>query len=122
MVKGIGVDIVEIQRIEEAMRNPRFLEEYFSAREQELFAQRHHSANCVAANFAAKEAFAKALGLGIRGFRISQVEVLRNAIGMPYLALSGKAQELADQLGTSCFFVSLSHSKTDAIAFVVAQS
>lgn len=121
MVMGIGVDIIEIQRIEEAMRSPRFLEEYFSARERELFAQRHHSVNCVAANFAAKEAFAKAIGIGIRGFRISQVEVLRNATGMPYLVLSGKVKELADQFGASYFFVSLSHSKKDAIAFVIAQ-
>ena len=121
MIRGIGVDIIEIERIEAAMRNPRFLNEYFSKREQELFISRHNSVNCIAANFAAKEAFAKALGLGVRGFRLSEVEVMRKSNGMPYLILSGNAEELASQLGTKIFHLSLSHSKGNAIAFVVAE-
>ena len=73
----------------------------------------------MAANFAAKEAFAKALGTGVRGFALGEVAVLRDSLGAPYFALSGRAKELAEGRGPA-FSVSLTHTDELAAAFVVA--
>ena len=73
----------------------------------------------MAANFAAKEAFAKALGTGVRGFALGEVAVLRDSLGAPYFALSGRAKELAVGRGLA-FSVSLTHTDELAAAFVVA--
>lgn len=73
----------------------------------------------IAASFAAKEAFSKALGTGIRGFALAEVSVLRDSLGAPYFALSGRAARLAEERGLR-FSVSLSHTEDLAAAFVVA--
>ena len=76
--------------------------------------------NEIAARFAAKEATSKALGTGIVGIRWQEMEVLPNRRGKPVLILHGRAAERARQLGLTDFSVSLTHSRTDAMAFVVA--
>jgi holo-[acyl-carrier protein] synthase len=77
------------------------------------------NAQTIAANWAAKEAFSKAMGTGIRGFGLNEVSVLRNEAGAPYFLLTGNAKILADQRGFS-FSVSLSHTAELALAFVIA--
>lgn len=111
-----GFDLIEIKRIVNSMENPRFLTRVFSDEERNLFANRGWPAETVAANFAAKEAFSKALGTGIRGFALREVSVLRNAVGAPYFSLSGNAARLAADWELS---LSLSHTDTLAAAFVV---
>jgi holo-[acyl-carrier protein] synthase len=69
--------------------------------------------------FAAKEAISKALGTGIRGIRWREMEVLPNRRGKPIVVLHGTAAERADLLGITDFDISLTHSRTDAMAFVV---
>ena len=71
----------------------------------------------IAANFAAKEAFSKALATGIRGFSLNEISVLRDGLGAPYIKLSGKALEAAKGLR---FKVSITHTKTVASAIVLA--
>ena len=116
---AVGVDIIEIARIERALRDfgERFLRRVYTERERERYAGRVSE---LAARFAAKEATSKALGTGIRGIRWREMEVLPNRRGKPVLVLHGRAAERAQRLGLTAFSVSLTHSRTDAMAFVVA--
>lgn len=115
----VGIDLVEIARMERCMQNPRFVTRVFGVSERLLFTGARRFARA-AANFAAKEAFAKALGTGIRGFSLSEVEVLRDDLGAPYLQLSGQARAIAERMGFG-FSVSLSHERGYAAAVVLAQ-
>ena len=115
----IGTDIEEIERIQRAAKNPRFLTRVFLAEEMELFRLRKMSAATMTGNFCAKEAFAKAVGTGIRDFSLNEVSVLRDGLGAPLLQLTGRAQMLAERLGLS-FSVSISHCPHYATAVVIA--
>ncbi|MBE7022388.1 MAG: holo-[acyl-carrier-protein] synthase [Ruminococcaceae bacterium] len=121
MIIGNGIDLIEINRIEGAMQNPRFLTEYFTEEERAYFEKRHFSPAVVAANFAGKEAFSKALGTGIAGFLLKEVGILREASGKPYIALTGAAERLCREKGISRLFISLTHSETHAAAQVLAE-
>lgn len=116
---AIGVDIIEIARIAHVYEDfgERFLKKVFTERERERYRGRP---NELAARFAAKEATSKALGTGIIGIRWKEMEVLSNRRGKPVLILHGQAAERARMLGLTDFSVSLTHSRTDAMAFVVA--
>ena len=94
----------------------RFLRRVYTDRERERYGSRIAE---LAARFAAKEATSKALGTGIRGIRWREMEVLSNQRGKPVLILHGSAAERAALLGLVAFDVSLTHSRTDAMAFVV---
>lgn len=114
-----GTDIIEIARIRKALDEfgERFLEKVYTERERERYRDR---APELAARFAAKEATSKALGTGIRGIRWKEMEIISNRRGKPILVLHGAAAERAESLGLVAFDVSLTHSRTDAMAFVVA--
>lgn len=122
MIAGIGTDIIEIERIAHSLRKERFLSEYFGERERRQLEERGVPTESVAANFAAKEAFAKSLGTGVRGFSLREVQVLRGSLGEVILQLDGKAAELARQRGMARFRVSVSHCKQYAVATVVAET
>ncbi len=115
---AVGVDIIEIARIERVLHDfgDRFLRRVYTERERERYAGRVSE---LAARFAAKEATSKALGTGIRGIRWREMEVLPNRRGKPVLVLHGRAAARAEHLGLNHFSVSLTHSRTDAMAFVV---
>ena len=118
---GIGVDIVSIGRIEKSLERESFLAKVYGKGEIALFASDNKiKINSLAANFAAKEAFSKALGTGVRGFDLTEVEILRDELGAPYFELSGSAKQIAESRNLE-FRVSLSHEKDKAIAFVVAE-
>lgn len=114
-----GTDIIEIARIQRALDDfgERFLRKVYTERERERYRGRVSE---LAARFAAKEATSKALGTGIRGIRWKEMEILSNRRGKPILILHGGAAERAASLGLVAFDVSLTHSRTDAMAFVVA--
>lgn len=113
-----GIDIIEIARIKRTLDDfgERFLRRVFTERERERYRGR---INELAARFAAKEATSKALGTGIIGIRWQEMEVLPNRRGKPVLILHGRAAERARALGLTDFSVSLTHSRGDAMAFVV---
>lgn len=122
-----GIDLVETQRIAKSLELPRFLERVYSPKEQELLRERaggrplHLSFAAIstaAANFCAKEAFAKALGTGVRGFSLCEVSALRDELGKPYLELTGGALRMARERGLS-FSLSLTHTRDYASAVVV---
>ncbi|MGC8873924.1 MAG: holo-ACP synthase [Chloroflexia bacterium] len=114
----VGVDLVEIARVEEALRRfgRRFLERIYTPAEQAFCRGRVPE---LAARFAVKEAAMKALGTGLRGVGWREVEVLPDARGRPLLYLHGRAQARAAELGLTGFSVSLSHERGHAIALVV---
>lgn len=116
---AVGVDAIEIARIQRTLDDfgDRFLRRVYTERERERYAGRVSE---LAARFAAKEATSKALGIGIRGIRWREMEVLPNRRGKPILVLHGGAAARAARLGLTAFDVSLTHSRTEAIAFVVA--
>ncbi len=115
---AIGVDLIEIGRIARALHDfgDRFLNRVYTARERERYATRVPE---LAARFAAKEATSKALGLGIRGVHWREMEILSNRRGKPVLILHDRAALRAELLGLHHFSVSMTHSRTDAMAFVV---
>ncbi len=116
----IGVDMTTVSRIKKSMENPRFAPFVFGEKERELFCAQNPKYHSLAANFAAKEAFAKALGSGVRGFGLNEVEVLRDDMGAPYFAFSGKALEIVLSGGYTAQ-VSLSHEGDTAIAMVLLE-
>lgn len=113
-----GTDIIEIARIQRVLDDfgERFLRKVYTERERERYRGRVSE---LAVRFAAKEATSKALGTGIRGIRWKEMEILSNRRGKPVLVLHGGAAERAARLGLVAFDVSLTHSRTDAMAFVV---
>jgi holo-[acyl-carrier protein] synthase len=121
----VGVDLIEIARVERILTHygDRFLERVFTT--AEILYCRARPAE-LAARFAAKEAVAKALGVGVRmiardGVNWRDVEVTGDARGKPLVRLHGRAAERAGELGLTEWAVSLSHTREHAIAFVVAQ-
>jgi len=119
LVKGCGVDLVEIARIAKAIERPKFREKIYTPQEREFLKDR--SAQSWAARFAAKEAVMKALGRGWQqGVSFQNVEIRSNEWGQPSVYLLGEAQKIAQNLGVTRFTISLSHSKELAIAYVIA--
>lgn len=121
MITGLGVDIVEIDRMREALeRRPRMKERLFSKDERRYCEKRSRPEVHYALRFAAKEAVLKALGTGFSGMRFTDVEVVREANGRPVPRLSGRAAEVAEQLGVVEMHLSLSFTHTTAVASAVA--
>lgn len=114
----VGNDIVEIERIRSAVRSERFVKRVYSEKESALFSKKKNPYESMAANWAAKEAFGKCLGTGIRKFSLNEVSCLRDELGCPYLELTGEAKKIAERSGME-FSVSLSHTKQYATAVVI---
>lgn len=119
---GIGIDIIEITRIERAMvKSPeRFLKRTFTDSETQYCEKKKNKYQHYAARFAAKEAAMKALGTGWRGgIGFKEIEVTNDAFGKPDLLFHGKAEEVFGTCGAARSFLSLSHSREYAAAQVV---
>jgi len=116
----VGVDLIEIARVEEAANRwgERFLRKIFTEAERATYEGRMAS---LAARFAAKEAASKALGTGLMTeIPWTDIEVLTGPAGEPGLHLHGRARQIAGALGLTEWAVSLSHSGGHALAMVVA--
>ncbi len=125
MVIGLGTDLMEIDRIQESIRRfgDRFLNRVFTPEEIAYCLRKKGSAESFAARFAAKEAGAKALGTGIsRGISWREIEVRRSPGERPTLHWSGRAAERARAMGVQTTQLSLTHSRTVAMAVVVIES
>lgn len=116
----IGIDIIEIARIEKAIDRwgERFLKRVYTEREVELCQNRVAS---LASRFAAKEAATKALGISMRGLKWQEVETLADPSGQPVVCLHGKAHTRAEEIGLKGLTISLSHSRDYAVASVVGE-
>jgi holo-[acyl-carrier protein] synthase len=122
MTIGIGTDIIEVERVARAISQEAFKKKVFSEREI-AYCESQKKDESFAGRFAAKEAFFKALGTGWRdGMGITEVEILNDHLGKPEIHLSGKAKEVFEQKGGTHVHLSISHIKTQAIAFVILEN
>ena len=123
MIEGIGVDIVLVHRMEKWKKAHGLLERYFHPDELSLlFEKGNGAAMFLAARFAAKEAFVKALGTGFAGILLKDIVVRNRDNGQPEMQVYGTALAAMKQSRASCIHISLSHEKDNAIAMVVLES
>ena len=121
MILGVGTDLIEIDRIKDAINNtPMFLEKIFTNNEIQYLTKGKLRIETIAGNFAVKEAVSKAIGTGLRGFGFKDIEVFRDELGKPIIEISEKVKSLIDSDNYK-FNISISHNRTCAIAFVVLE-
>jgi holo-[acyl-carrier protein] synthase len=124
MVVGIGVDMVNIQRIEHVMTRwgDLFLGRVFTEKEIRWCQKRVRPVECFATRFAAKEAFLKALGWGLRnGIQWKDIEVGNDPMGKPFLSLYNKGKQALETLGIQKSHLTLSHERLYAVAYVLLE-
>lgn len=118
MILGIGTDLVEIGRIEKACEKEAFLTRIFTEEERR---QAGGHISRLAGDFAVKEAVAKALGTGFNGFMPADIEVLRDALGKPFVKLYGGAKKRFCAMGMERMEVSITNTAVQAMAFAVGE-
>ncbi len=118
---GVGIDLVEVKRIEDAVKKRKnFLERIYTKEEIKMNPEGEFRYQELAGRFAVKEAFFKAIKSGWRkGVTFSDVIVLNQPSGAPYIELTGKAKEIADSLGAKNVYVSISHTDNIATGIVI---
>lgn len=121
MIKGIGIDIVEISRMAGNLSNTHFMERVFTPAEREHIGEGNLAAERAAGNFAVKEALGKALGCGLAGCPPDCVEALRDETGAPYINVCGTVKQKFDGLGIGRAWVSITHTGDIAAAVVVLE-
>ena len=123
-MKGLGIDLCDISRIEASMaKNDRFLERWYTQEERDYIAARGKTgAQSAAAMFAAKEAFLKAVGTGIgHGITLTDVAVHHDELGAPQYVLTGGAAQKMGEMGAQCAWLSISHESGMAAAVCVIE-
>jgi len=118
MILGIGIDMVEIERMEKACKKDAFLTRIFT---EEECRQARGNPSHLAGNFAVKEAVAKALGTGFQTFMPIHIEVLRDELGKPYVKLYEGAKELAKQRGIQRIHVSITNTDECSAAIAIGE-
>ncbi|MEJ2368895.1 MAG: holo-ACP synthase [Acidobacteriota bacterium] len=123
MILGLGIDLVRIERLRKAVkRHPAILDRLFTPGEQEMCLSRKDSDSSLAARFAAKEAFLKAVGTGWgRGMKWTDIEVAGGGGQAPSLVLHGEAEVLVRRMGAGAGHLSLAHDGGVACAVVVLE-
>ena len=121
MITGIGTDLIEIQRIEKTLNRftHRFRRRFFTNEEQESCDLQFHPAQHYAVRFAAKEAVAKSLGMGLRG-KWKDIRIGAEKSGKPLVFLAGKFALEAEKQGVQKVEISMTHSHQYAMAFAIA--
>ena len=123
MILGIGIDIVHISRMRRWEGEEALLRRFFHPGElKEARSKGRTAVQSLAARFAAKEAYGKALGTGLRALRLRDIHISNNADGKPDLFLYGSAKDRFEQIGGKSAFVSLTHEHDNAIAVVVLEA
>ncbi len=133
MICGTGCDIVEVGRFKKHCTDTNFIERYFNKEEISFLEPKEmleadenklqSAAERLAARFAVKESFGKALGTGIKQFSLTEVYIVNNKDGKPEVKLCGNAEQiLAEKYGNDCkIHVSISHEKENALAFLIIE-
>lgn len=122
MLLGIGTDIIEISRVGAVLerQGDKLLQRLLTPEEFNYWLQKGRKPATLAGFWAAKEAVAKALGTGIR-FKFRDINIGRDSLGAPTVVLRGGAAEHARQRGVDRIYVSISHNRTQAVAFAAAE-
>ena len=122
MIIGVGIDIIETNRIKKAIAKKHFINRLFTTAEQQYCemraVQKHLS---YAGRFAAKEAFVKALGTGFIAGEFTDIEVLCDELGKPYFSLHGHYRKIQTEHKINKIHLSISHSKDYAVAQVILE-
>ena len=116
-IYGIGTDIIEISRIEKAIKQTSlFKRKVYTKKEIEHIEKKKHPYSSYAGRFAAKEAVSKAFGTGVYGFSLSDIEILNDELGKPYVVLYNKIKQKAFGMTIQ---ISISHSRDYAVSTVI---
>ena len=122
MITGIGIDIVHVNRMEAWLTNKKLMEKYFHPDEITfVLSKGKNAAQCIAARFAAKEAFGKALGTGLFNIALKDIMVINSENGKPEIKLFETAEKEFSKSGADKIHVSLSHEKENAVAMVILE-
>ena len=120
MIVGIGNDIIEIERIEKAISKEGFKDKIYTQRELENIKKRGNRAETYAGVFSAKEAISKAIGTGVREFSLTNLEILNDDLGKPYVVVSEKLDKIIKSKKEDYQIeISISHSKKYATAVAI---
>ena len=120
MIIGIGNDIIEIERIEKAISKEGFKNKIYTQRELENIEKRGNRTETYAGIFSAKEAISKAIGTGVREFSLTDLEILNDDLGKPYVVVSEKLDKiLKTKKEDYQIEISISHSKKYATAMAI---
>lgn len=120
MIVGIGNDIIEIERIEKAISKEGFKAKVFTQREIENIVKRGNRAETYAGIFSAKEAISKAIGTGVREFALTDLEILNDDLGKPYVIVSDKLNKIIQRKKENYQIeIAISHSKKYATAMAI---
>jgi holo-[acyl-carrier protein] synthase len=118
-IVGLGVDLVEIERVRALLdKYPRFAERCFTEHERDYANGYARPERRFAARFAGKEAVMKSMGTGWRRVRWRDIEITGG--GKPTVRIAGTARHRADMLGVTGFEITITHTDTDALVFAVA--
>jgi holo-[acyl-carrier protein] synthase len=122
MIVGIGIDAVTISRLNKWANNPALLERFFDERELQVLRKKGKGmVRSLAARFAAKEAFGKALGTGLAGMALKDIMVFSQEDERPWLHLEGSAMDAMKAAGAEKVHISLTHEGDMALAMVVLE-
>lgn len=121
MIKGNGVDIIEVERIAKNIKSESFVNKVFTLNEIEYLKSINFNPQSAAGIFAAKEAVSKCLGTGFSGFGTLCIEISKNEKGKPLVNLLDAALEISKENNIENIQISISHIKDYAIAFAIAE-
>jgi holo-[acyl-carrier protein] synthase len=122
MITGIGIDIVQVKRMERWINDRKLMERYFHKDELAVvFSPGKSPAQSLAVRFAAKEAFGKALGTGLANITLKDIMVYNKDNGKPEIKLTGTAKNALETSGADRVHVSLTHERENAVAMVVLE-
>ena len=122
MILGVGLDVVHVERLRRWYEIDGLLRRFFHPSELDAaLARGEAGVLSLAARFAAKEAFGKALGAGLRGFSLREIAVMNEPTGKPVMHLRGRALQALKAMGGKRVFVSLTHEPAYALAVVVVE-
>ena len=125
-ILGIGVDIVENKRVKNSMKNFKFKKRIFSVKELKQSSLLKNKSSYFSKRFAAKEAFAKALGTGFRkDLNFKDIEIINDKMGKPYYTINKKIKKLVQKnfkVNNFNCFLSISDNKDYSTAFAIIQS
>ena len=120
MIVGIGNDIIEIERIEKAISKESFKNKVYTQRELENIEKRGDRVETYAGIFSAKEAISKAIGTGVREFSLTDLEILNDDLGKPYVVVSERLDKIIKSKKENYQIeISISHSKKYATAVAI---
>ena len=120
MIVGIGNDIIEIERIEKAISKEGFKNKVYTQKELENIEKRGDRVETYAGIFSAKEAISKAIGTGVREFSLTDLEILNDDLGKPYVAVSEKLDKIIQSKKENYQIeIAISHSKKYATAVAI---